>query len=358
MASLIPELDAFHAAQGFGQQQQMGQLQQMGALQGILAKQQAAQREKALRGVLSQLPHDATPDQVVQAIRPFASADDILKITQGSADRNNALKLAQENRAAQMDQARVLQTERLESQREIARQRSEDQSLSREEQNRARMDMIRLTASLRPPPQTQPLVPIIGPDGKPRLVERKDAVNAIPAGAGSKAEATETGKSDVDKDVMTLKTALDSLNQGGGITSTEKGVLPNVQRWASTTGPGQLLGSMGGTVNQKNRDVILQSRPLLLRSIMQATGMSAKQLDSNAELKLWLSTATDPTKGYEANIEALNNIASKFGTGGFMDSPQRAQGSISQTRRSDDVPQGIDPKVWGAMTPAEKKLFK
>jgi len=51
---------------------------------------------------------------------------------------------------------------------------------------------------------------------------------------------------------------------------------------------------------------------------MQATGMSAKNLDSNAELKLWLSTATDPTKGYEANIEALNNIAEKYGTGGFI----------------------------------------
>ena len=53
---------------------------------------------------------------------------------------------------------------------------------------------------------------------------------------------------------------------------------------------------------------------------MKATGMSAKQMDSNAELKLWLSTATDPTKGYEANIEALNNIASKYGSGAITDS--------------------------------------
>jgi hypothetical protein len=48
-------------------------------------------------------------------------------------------------------------------------------------------------------------------------------------------------------------------------------------------------------------------------AIMKATGMSAKQIDSNAELKLWLSTATDPTKSYEANIAALQNIENLYG---------------------------------------------
>ena len=171
-------------------------------------------------------------------------------------------------------------------------------------------------------PKTEPLVQIIGPNGSPTWVERKDAVGKTPAGAGSKAEAVAAGKTEIDRDVITLKSALDQLKVGGGITSTEKGVLPNVGAWSANTGVGQTLGSMGGTTNQKARDVIAQARPLLLRSIMQATGMSAKNLDSNAELKLWLSTATDPTKGYEANIEALNNIASKYGSGAIMDQPR------------------------------------
>jgi len=100
------------------------------------------------------------------------------------------------------------------------------------------------------------------------------------------------------------------------------------------------MGQMGGTFNQKSRDVISQARPLLLRSIMQATGMSAKNLDSNAELKLWLSTATDPTKGYEANMEALNNIAGKYGSGGFMGGRSPA-GEIGQARRSTDAPGSV-----------------
>ena len=136
--------------------------------------------------------------------------------------------------------------------------------------------------------------------------------------AQKKSELLDVGRQEIDRDVITLKNALDSLKSGGGITSTSKGVPSNVMAWTANTGVGQTLGQMGGTQNQKARDVISQARPLLLRSIMQATGMSAKNLASNAELKLWLSTATDPTKGYEANIEALNNIAEKYGTGGFI----------------------------------------
>ena len=41
---------------------------------------------------------------------------------------------------------------------------------------------------------------------------------------------------------------------------------------------------------------------------MQAMGISAKQLDSNAELKLWLSAATDPTLDLQANKSALANL--------------------------------------------------
>lgn len=343
----IPGLGGFLAGQQQDQQAQAQQLAQVGALQKIAAGIQAQKEAQQLQSVVQQA--GGNPEQTIQKLM--------------ATGHPKAIELATKMQAAfvkpdaQMEQARGLQTERLQQQAELARQRSEDQRLSQAERNQARMDMMRLAASLRPPraePQIQPLVPIVGPDGKQVLVERKDAVGKIPAGAGSKAEAVASGKVDVDRDIVTLKTALDALNEGGGITSTEKGVIPNLGRWASTTGPGQLLGTMGGTRNQKARDVISQSRPLLMRSIMQATGMSAKAIDSNAELKLWLSTATDPTKGYEANVEALNNIASKYGSGPIIEGAQ----PVKPSRRADDVPAGMDPKVWAVMTPEEKKLFK
>ena len=212
-----------------------------------------------------------------------------------------------------------LREREIENDMKVAQQRGEDTAKYRDamiENRRAMIAVAQMNAGNKP---TEPLVQIIGADGNPTWATRTDAIGKTPAGAGSKAETIAAGKTEIDRDVLTLKSALDQLNAGGGITSTAKGVLPNISAWTANTGVGQTLGSMGGTNNQKARDVILQARPLLLRSIMQATGMSARSLDSNAELKLWLSTATDPTKGYEANIEALNNIVSKYGSGGFLD---------------------------------------
>ena len=42
--------------------------------------------------------------------------------------------------------------------------------------------------------------------------------------------------------------------------------------------------------------------------------MSAKQMDSNAELKMYLAAATDPSLDYESNINALKQLERLFGT--------------------------------------------
>jgi hypothetical protein len=53
----------------------------------------------------------------------------------------------------------------------------------------------------------------------------------------------------------------------------------------------------------------------LLNLIKEATGMSAQQMNSNAEMQLYLRAATDPTLSYEANIQALDNLDKMFGLG-------------------------------------------
>lgn len=108
MPNLSDFLSAYRGREAQMQAEPMQQLQQVGALQGILSKAQSAQREQALRGVLSSLPPDATPDQVVKAIRPYASADDILKITQAAADRKATLEDRAFGRAEQDTRMRDL----------------------------------------------------------------------------------------------------------------------------------------------------------------------------------------------------------------------------------------------------------
>lgn len=130
-----------------------------------------------------------------------------------------------------------------------------------------------------------------------------------------KAQGAVVGKDAVDNVVATLRNSYDVLDRGAGITSTDEGVLSNLGRTISKSPVGQLAGGAVGSKNQKERDAIAQARPMLLQAMMKATGMSAKQMDSNAELKLWLATATDPTLSLQANREALDRIEELFGGG-------------------------------------------
>jgi hypothetical protein len=131
--------------------------------------------------------------------------------------------------------------------------------------------------------------------------------------ADLKTQAKAAGAGDVSLEIIKIKDSYDKLLEGGGITDPSLKVGSNIMGRVSSSAVGQTLGSTFGTRNQTERDKIAQTRPLLMGAIMKATGMSAKQIDSNAELKLWLSTATDPNKSYEANIAALKNIEDLYG---------------------------------------------
>lgn len=146
-----------------------------------------------------------------------------------------------------------------------------------------------------------------------------EAIPGGPADLKTQADAQRRadGATDVDVALATLRDAYARLEKGGGITSTESGALSNIGASISSSGPGQWAGKVLGTDNQSARNDITMARPALLAALMKATGMSARQMDSNAELKLWITTATDPTLDVEANRRALANIERKYlGTGG------------------------------------------
>lgn len=145
----------------------------------------------------------------------------------------------------------------------------------------------------------------------------------IPGGpADQKAQQQNVGQDSVASVVKDLRDKYVKLNEEGGIVSTENNALSNAAARLGSSGLGQIVGGTVGTKAQSARDSIEMTRPLLLASIMKATGMSAKQMDSNAELKLWLATATDPTKGLEANNAALDRILSTYGGGTEKTAPK------------------------------------
>lgn len=133
--------------------------------------------------------------------------------------------------------------------------------------------------------------------------------------AAKKEQDAATGATSVDNIIADLRDKYTQLDTSGGITNPDKGVAANLQAGIGSSGLGQFGGRMFGTQNQSVRNQIAQTRPLLLSAIKQRTGMSAKQMDSNVELKLWLSTATDPQLDIKANMNALDNIEKMLGSG-------------------------------------------
>lgn len=125
---------------------------------------------------------------------------------------------------------------------------------------------------------------------------------------GKKQENKEKAQENAATIIAKLRLSYDQLDKLGGITSTQNRAGTNISARMGASPMGQTVGSFFGTKTQAERDKIEETRPLLMANIMQAMGLSAKQLDSNAELKLWLSAATDPTRSLEANREALDNL--------------------------------------------------
>jgi len=132
--------------------------------------------------------------------------------------------------------------------------------------------------------------------------------------ADAKSQSKFAGRENVDTLITGLRDQYNILKSNEGITSTEANFLPNLRSAASRSAVGQAFGQAIGSTNQSARNTIAQSRPLLLNAIKDATGMSAKQMDSNAELKMYLAAATDPSLDYESNMNALKQLERLFGT--------------------------------------------
>ena len=142
------------------------------------------------------------------------------------------------------------------------------------------------------------------------LRERGIRVRENPPGkAAGKGGAIEPGAADNFRDIVGgLRQNYETLHKSGALVDPNQGTGSNIVARARASGIGQLVEGALGTQAQTERDKITGSRPALLQAIVKATGMSAKQIDSNAEMKLMLQQATDPTMSYQANVAALKRL--------------------------------------------------
>jgi hypothetical protein len=120
----------------------------------------------------------------------------------------------------------------------------------------------------------------------------------------------------VSENVLRLRDAYQELEDSGGSVKAGGNVVDNTTNLLMNTTPGQMAGRALGTRAQVARDKVASLRPALISEIRQATGMSARAMDSNIELQFYLKMATDTGVDPEVNFAALEYIDKNFGAKG------------------------------------------
>lgn len=156
-------------------------------------------------------------------------------------------------------------------------------------------------------------------------------------------------KSLMSTSVSRLADAYMQLDRLGAVVSEQAPSERNIAARARASGVGQIVEGALGTKAQRYRDRIAQSRPLLVQAIRQATGMSAKAMDSNIELKFYLDAASDPTRNYIENLAAVYTLDKVYGSGGKILEKQLPANLLKEVKRSAgefgmELPKGARPE--------------
>lgn len=139
----------------------------------------------------------------------------------------------------------------------------------------------------------------------------KVTIAGMPARGKPAADATAatTGRAKQATDLLDeLDGLYTRLDKDGSAVKPGAGIVSNVLARVRNSGAGQFVEGAVGTDAQAARDRINSIRPSLMQSLAKATGMTGKQLDSNADVKLFMQTVTDPTKSLSANRAAIAGL--------------------------------------------------
>ena len=143
-----------------------------------------------------------------------------------------------------------------------------------------------------------------GGAGSPGVV----GVSGKEPSAAKREETVTSGLDSFNTQISALRRAYDTLNANGDIVNSDSAGVGNVLPRIQSSGLGQTVGGVFGTKSQDARAEIKGARNVLLATIKNATGMTSKDMDTNADIQRWMQSVTDPTNSYQANMAVLKNI--------------------------------------------------
>lgn len=138
-------------------------------------------------------------------------------------------------------------------------------------------------------------------------IASRERIAASKGGTGGAAAEGGSAESALGS-IAELRGIYGTLRKSGAMVTPGQSTGANILARARASGAGQFVEGAIGTEAQTQRDRINSLRPGLMQAIAKATGMTGKQLDSNADVRLFMQTVTDPTASYEANIAALDGL--------------------------------------------------
>jgi len=135
-----------------------------------------------------------------------------------------------------------------------------------------------------------------------------------------KGEISDVEKRDVSKKhlqsmINGLRDDFIGLGDLGEIIDVDEGKVSNLIRAGKSSAAGQYLDTITGDRAQVLRDGIDMAKPQLLLKLMSASDASARALDSDNELKIWLNTTGDTKRSLQSNLNMLERIETIAGTG-------------------------------------------
>jgi len=257
------------------------------------------QYEKALSGLISVNPDQAAPMASMYQAKANREATAAEK---EYVHGRNAVEDAWKKKQFEIEQANIMQRA--------------------QEANDMRRSIAELAASNRQGNAPAPTVIDIVNPNNPNEMIKVDARNPSHvfgvAGAEPKAmlrqqkEQDALEKQNAAKDIFTSE--LDNIQGNYNYLNTHLGISNPNNHWyenvaaGTSNALGPSLGALAGTTNQSARNSIEAARSRLIPAFKDATGMTSKQMDSNAELRAAKDTLTNPNADYVTNMKAIEAL--------------------------------------------------
>jgi hypothetical protein len=117
-------------------------------------------------------------------------------------------------------------------------------------------------------------------------------------------------------DIITkINDSYNNLDKYGVIQNPKKGVIDNLGAGALSSDMGQFLSNKLGTEAASERNSIDSARSTLVPMIMKSSGLTGTQINSEAELRQFLKSLTDPKNDIQSVRKQLDNLDKLYGTG-------------------------------------------